>query len=112
MATLLCRLYRPRSTTAGTAEPTGSAFALAEFLNDIEGDLHDWHDYELRQPVQRAEGKRLSTTIPGGNEYLTLVIRIDQTDQIAEDDAVLMGQPRARQDDRRKPGIGKMDGNA
>ena len=44
--------------------------------------------------------KALRAAIPAGHHQLPLVIRVDQADQIAEHDAVLMAEARARQDHR------------
>jgi hypothetical protein len=52
------------------------------------------------------------TAIPCGNENLALVIRIDQANQVAQHDAMLVAEARARQDHGRKAGIRQVDCDA
>ena len=63
----------------------------------------------------RSSGLSVNVRLPRfqhGDHDLALVVRVDQPDQVAEHDAVLVAQPRARQDHRRQPGIGEVDGDA
>ena len=51
-----------------------------------------------------ARPERRRAAVPARDHELPLVVGIDQPDEIAEHDAVLMTEPRARQDHRREPG--------
>ena len=57
----------------------------------------------------RLDGERLGAAIPAGDKHLPLVIGIDQADQVAEDDTMLVAKPGARQQYRRQSGIGNMN---
>ncbi len=43
---------------------------------------------------------------------MPLVVAVDEADQVAQDDAVLVAQPRARQDQRRVARVLEVDGDA
>ncbi len=61
----------------------------------------------MRSPM--AMLKALSPTVPAGHHQFALVVGVDQADQVAENDAVLMAQARARQDHRRQARIADID---
>ena len=48
--------------------------------------------------------ERLRAAVPARHHQLSLVVRVDQPDEVAEHDAVLVAESRARQDHRREPG--------
>ena len=78
-------------------------------IDDLEGGARDRDKNQLRNPFPRLDGKRVAATIPARNKDLPLIIGIDETHQVAENDAVLMAQTRSRQDHRRQLRITDMD---
>ena len=82
---------------AGAAEPAAAAFAQREFFDDVELCLHHRHDHQLRHALHRHQREWDLAAIPQRNEDLPLIIRVDQADQVAEHDAVLMPQTGSRQ---------------
>ncbi len=92
------------------AEPPRTTSAFLERIHHIELRLNYWNDHELRDALSRLDTKRLSTPIPAGNQKLSLIIRVDQTDQIAEHDTVLVAEARTRKDDGGEPGVLQIDG--
>ena len=103
---------RHHSAFAGAPEPVGAAGARREFIDHVEANLHDRDHDELGQSFHRCDDKRRTATIPGGNEDLPLIIRVDQPDQVSQHDAVLVPEPRSREHQRREARIGEMDRNA
>src|SRR5580658_6537407 len=93
-------------------EAAGAALRRREILHDLELHLHDRDHHELRDALARADRERLRAAIPAGHHELSLVVRIDEPDEVAEHDAVLVTQTRARQDHRGKPGIVEVDREA
>ena len=64
----------------------------------------------MRSPGRMVNGSRAA--IPARHHELSLVVRIDEPDEVAEHDAVLVTQTRARQDHRGEPGIVEVDREA
>jgi NADH dehydrogenase/NADH:ubiquinone oxidoreductase subunit G len=64
----------------------------------------------MRSPGFEREG--LPGAVPAGDHQWPLVVRVDEPHEIAEHDAVLMAQSRARQDYCCEPGVIKMNGKA
>ena len=77
---------------ARAAKASGAPCAQGELLHDIELRLHHRHDDQLRHAFHGHERERDLTAIPQRNKYLSLVIRIYQSHQIAQHDAVLVSQ--------------------
>src|SRR4030065_180229 len=97
---------------AGMAEAAGAAPAFLEFLHNLELGLRHRHEHHLRDAVAGVDGERRLSAVPAGDEYLSLVIGVDQADQVAEHDAVLVAEAGARQQHGREPGITDVDGDA
>jgi aspartokinase-like uncharacterized kinase len=81
------------AANTGAAEASGTTFAGGKLVDHVESDLHHRHHDQLRQAIQRIQREGIVTTVPGGNEYLALVIRIDQAHQVAQHNAMLVSQP-------------------
>ena len=96
----------------GAAEAAGAARAGGELLHHLELDLHHRHHHQLRDALQRLDGERGLAAVPHRDEDLPLVVGVDQADQVAEHDAVLGAQARARQHDRREARVAEMDRDA
>ena len=60
----------------------------------------------------RLDPKRAPAAIPARDQQLALVVRIDEPDQVAEDDAVPVAEAGAGQDDRRESRILQVDGHS
>lgn len=71
------------SVLAGAAEAARTAIALGELVDDIELGLHDRHDHELRQALERVQDERLVAAVPRRHHQLALVVRVDQPDGYA-----------------------------
>src|SRR6185295_14207377 len=90
----------------------GAALGLRELLDHFELHLNDRYDHELRNALARLDRERRLATVPARDEHLALVVGVDQPDQIAEHDAVLVPEAGARQHDRRITGVFQMDRDA
>jgi len=100
-------LFPPGMPKAAIATPT-----FLKFGDDTEFGLDNRNKNHLRDPVTRLDSEWVLAAVPNGNKYLTLVIRIDQPDQIAEHDTVLVAETRARQQHGGETGIVDVYGDA
>jgi hypothetical protein len=96
---------------SGAAKAAGATAARLKFIDDIEDDLHDGHDDELREALHRLQGECRFATVPCRYEDLTLVIGVDEPDEVPEDDSMFVSEAGAREDDRRETRIVEMDGH-
>jgi hypothetical protein len=76
----------------GMTEAAGSASTGSKFRNDRELRPHDGHDDQLCDAFADRDGERRMTTIPARYQQFALIITVDQSDQIAQHDAVLVAQ--------------------
>ena len=53
--------------------------------------------------------KRFFAPVPHGDFEFALIVRVDQSDQVAQDDAVFVSQTGARQQNGGVVGIGKVN---
>ena len=83
-----------------------------EMADNVEFHLHDRNDDHLRQAHARIDRKGLITAVPAGNEYLPLIIGIDESNRVSQNDSVFMTEPRTGQNNCRQIGIIDMNGNA
>src|SRR5277367_5265055 len=81
-------------TVPRAPEPAAAPSGCREILDHLECHLHHRHDHHLRDPIAGIDGERLSTAIPGRDHQGALVVGIDQADQVAEHNAVLMTEAR------------------
>src|SRR2546427_1965726 len=100
-----------RSGLSSAPEASGTALARGKFLDHVQLHLHHRHDQELRDAVHRVDRERLFRPVPDRYHDLTLVVGVDQAHQIPKNDAVLVPEPGARQNDRGKFRIGEVDGD-
>ena len=96
---------------SGMPETTGPTIALIEFLHLFENRAHHRDQDQLCDAFADLDPKRGMPAIPAGHVKLTLIIRVDQADQIAQHDTVLMPQSRTRQDDSCQRRIRNVDGD-
>ena len=81
------------------SEPAASASGFKKPLNYFQLCLHDGHKYELRDSVARRHREGVVTPIPTGYQKLTLIVGVDQSDEIAEYDSVLVAESGSRKYD-------------
>ena len=101
-----------RLIPTGVTETAFAARAGVEILNQVEFRLHHRHKNQLGDALARLNRKTLLTAIPHGNHQLALIIRINQANQIAQYDAVLMAETGARQNHRGQRRVGDMNSQA
>ena len=65
---------------SGAAETANTAFAVAEFLDDVKAHLQHRHDNQLRQAFHGIERESALAPVPGRYHQLALVIGIDEAD--------------------------------
>jgi len=82
----------------GMSKAAGAASALGKFLDDLKLYLHNRHENHLRNPRTRLDDEGIITAVPARYEHLTLVVRVDQPDEIAQHDTVLVPKARPRQE--------------
>src|SRR5262249_45967494 len=80
----------------GRAEAARAARAFAERVDHVELDLNHGDDHELRDALEGIHGEGLASAIPAGDQHLSLVVGIDEADEVAEHDAVLVAEARTR----------------
>ncbi len=90
------------SAFSGTTKTTCTTRAFRKIVDDIKSDLNDGHDDELSYSFHRIQRKDGCPAIPQRNQYLSLIVRVDQANQVTEHDAVLVahagtGQYHCRQ---------------
>ena len=103
---------KPPLTSARAAETADAAVSRCKVLNQREVGLQYREQNQLRNAIARFDGERAVTTVPARHHQFTLIVGIDQTDQVTEHDAVLMAQSGAREDGRRDRGIIENDRQA
>lgn len=74
------------------AKTAGTPLTFAEFINDIKVDLRHGYENHLRDAIPNSDLKGRLAPIPEGDKNLALIIRVDESDQIAKDDAVLVAE--------------------
>ncbi|MNV74117.1 hypothetical protein D3C71_1673130 [compost metagenome] len=94
------------------AEAASTALALIERFDDVEMGLYHRYQHQLGNALANGDGERGVAAVPARHHQLALVVRVDQPDQVAQHDAVLMAQARARQDHRRQARVADVDRQA
>ena len=93
-------------------EPPRSPITIDKLVDNLKSSPHHRHEHHLCNPFAGLYGEGLMAPIPAGHIKLALVIRINQSDQIAQHDTVLVAQTGAWQQYRRQTRVGDMDGYA
>ena len=105
-----------QATPLARARVPNAACAAASSLQNSSTTsrprLHDGHEDHLRDALARRDRVGRATAIPARHEDLTLIVRIDEAGEIAEHDAVLVAESRARKDHRGEPGVADVNGDA
>jgi hypothetical protein len=94
------------------AEATTASATFPKQIDNLKFHLNNRHEYHLRKAFTGTNREHAWTAIPAGNQNLSLIIGIDEPNEIAEHNAMPMPKPRAGQDDRREPGVLDMNGEA
>ena len=89
----------------GAAKTTRAAIACRKLIDDIKSDLQHGYHHKLCEAVHRVQCVDFFAAIPYRDENFTLVVGVNQADQIAEHNAVFVAKPRARQDDGGKSAL-------
>src|SRR3569832_2908494 len=95
---------------AGAAKPACAAVAGSKFLDDIQPYLQYGHDDQLSKPLHRDENECGIAAIPGRHNQLSLVVGVNQANQVPQHDAMLVPKSAPGQDHCRIAGIGDMNG--
>ena len=78
------------------AKTTCAALTFVKFLNQFKVRLHHRHQHQLSNTLAHCDIESRLATVPARHHQLTLIVRVDQAHQVAQHDAVLMAQARAR----------------
>ena len=100
------------SMTTGGAKAPFTPFTAIEFVDNGEAGLYHRQEHQLGDPLPGLDGEALLATIPDLDHQLPLVVRVNQADEVAQHDTVLMAEARARQYGGAQPRIGDMNGQA
>ena len=93
------------------AKTTIASIGRDKIGDDVEFNLqHRYHDH-LRNALHRLNCEFGVPAIPDRDKYLSLVVGVDQPDEIAQHDAVFVAQSGARQDHRCRGGIVEVNRN-
>jgi len=90
-------------------ETAGATVALGKSLHQFEANLPHGHDHELGDTLRRLNTEGRLPAVPAGDQKFTLVIGIDQADEVTQNDTVFMTESGARQYHRCQTRIVKMD---
>jgi hypothetical protein len=94
------------------AEPARAPLRRLEVVHDFETGVDHRNEDHLGDPFAGLHGERRIPAIPAGNEHLPLVVGVDQPDEVAEDDAVLVAESGARQQHGREGWVADVDRHA
>src|SRR5690606_37369423 len=87
------RLFAP-----GMAEAAFATVGGVKVFHQVKFCLNHRYKDHLCDTLARFNGEAVLTTVPDGNHQLTLVVRVDQADQVTQYHSMLMTQTRTRQD--------------
>jgi len=93
-------------------ETTATALTGIEFRDNLKLGFHHRDENHLGNPVTRFNRECLMTAVPARYEYLALIVRIDQSHEIAEHDPVLVAKAGTRQQNGSETRVGNMNGQA
>jgi hypothetical protein len=80
----------------------GAPIAGRKLFDKFEFSLHHRHENHLRETRPGFDHECFLAAIPAGYKHLALVIRIDQPDEVTQDDSVFMAEAGTRQNNRGK----------
>src|SRR5690606_25017923 len=82
--------WNARSSYAGVAEAAFAASAGLEVLHLPQGRPGDREEHQLGNPVPRRDRNGSAAAVPQAHHQRDVVIGVDQADQVAQHQAVLM----------------------
>ena len=94
---------------SGMAEASITSFAVTKLGDDLKLHFFYRHENHLRDAFAWIDFISRRTAIPARDKYLALVIRIDESSQISEHQAVLVPQPGSREQHRRNRRVRNMN---
>lgn len=74
-------------------EAAGPALGIGKLAHQLETDSYHWDQHQLGNALPNLDSESLGPPIPARNQELPLVIRVDETHEIAEDYAVPVTEP-------------------
>ena len=74
-------------------EAARAPVAGVELFHDFELDLLDRNEHHLCNPFSGLNFVAFAAAIPAGNEYLSLVVRIDKPREVSQHESVFVTQP-------------------
>src|SRR5581483_9378867 len=96
----------------GRAEAARAARARRELLHDLQLHLRHRNHDELRDAIHRLHGENLLAAVPERDHERSLIVRVDEADQVPEHDAAFRSEAGARQDERRVARVADVDRDA
>jgi hypothetical protein len=109
-----CDLWSERKgilVAAAATEPAMPSRAFIEVRYGRKCPQNHRDKYKLGQALQRLEFERYRSPIPATHHQRSLVVRVDEPDQIPKHYAVLVAQSRTRQDQRRQARVANVNGD-
>ena len=73
-------------------ESAPSPFAFVKRIDHFKLALHHWHYNQLRNPVPGLDFKGSAATIPARDFHFSLVVAVDEANQIPEDDPMFVAK--------------------
>ena len=77
-------------SASGMAEAARVAVTLFEFLHHFEANLLYRQEYQLSDPIAWINQEYFTAAIPAGDLNFPLVVAVDESNQVAQHDTVLM----------------------
>jgi hypothetical protein len=87
------------------AKATRAAFRIGELIYQLEANPHHWHQHKLGDALSNLDSERSGPAIPARDQELPLIVRVNETHQVSEDDAVPVAEPGAWEYERGKTGV-------
>lgn len=95
---------------AGMTKTAGTTLTFRELVDDFKVNLRDGHEDHLGDAVTYGDVKGGLRAVPHRHKNLTLIVRIYQPHQVAEDNSVLVAESGAWEENGRKARISDVDG--
>jgi hypothetical protein len=86
----------------GVTKATFATFTAIELIDDFKISLDHRYEHQLSDTLTDVDGEGFVPTIPGRDKKLSLIIRINQANQVTQDNAMFMAQAGTRQDGGRQ----------
>ena len=80
------------------AKTAGAAFRIGKLRDQFEADTDHRHQHQLGDALPNLDAEGGVPAIPARDQELSLIVRVDEPDQVAQDYAVAVTEARAGQD--------------